>query len=74
MKLHVTDQKLRFSSDSLVAINEVVHSFLLELIWRTSNQATNEGLNSANIEHVEKILPQLVVLSLYCVQNIINTY
>ena len=61
MKLNSSDPKLRFSADSISAIEEVVRSFTVEIIWRTANQASNEGLNSVNIEHLEKIIPQLVI-------------
>jgi len=60
MKLYSSDPKLRFSADSISAIEEVIRSFAIEIVWRTANQASNEGLNSVNIEHLEKIIPQLV--------------
>lgn len=61
MKLNSSDPKLRLSADGISAIEEVVRSFTVEIIWRTANQASNEGLSSANIEHLEKIIPQLVI-------------
>ena len=37
-------------------------SFLQEIVWRCTNQASNEGLTTVNLDHLEKILPQLVIL------------
>ena len=59
MKLHM-DQKTKIGSEGLTAVNEVMLKFLNEIIWRTMNQARQEGLNSVNLDHMEKILPQLV--------------
>lgn len=61
MKLHFSDSKVRFSSDGINAVNQVMLYFLEEVIWRTMNQARSEGLNTTNLDHLEKILPQLVV-------------
>lgn len=60
MKLNITDPKTRFSSEGIAAVNEILLSFLQEVIWRTVNQARNEGMASVNLDHLEKILPQLV--------------
>lgn len=60
MKLYISDPKVRLSTDAVVAINEILISFLQETIWRTVNQARNEGMISVNLDHLEKILPQLV--------------
>lgn len=60
MKLHSADPKLKFSNDALLTTNEVMVSFLQEIVWRCTNQASNEGLTSVNLDHIEKILPQLV--------------
>ena len=59
MKLHM-DQKTKIGNEGLIAVNEVMLKFLNEIIWRTMNQATLEGVNSVNLDHIEKILPQLV--------------
>ena len=41
-------------------VNQVLLSFLQEAIWRTADQASNEGVGVITIDHLEKILPQLV--------------
>lgn len=66
IKLHLTDSKLRISNDAASAINEVVLAFLQETLWRSMNQAFNEGLHLVNLDHLEKILPQLVIVFNYC--------
>ena len=71
MKLHA-DSKLRFSTDGLQAMNEVIRSFTLEAVWRSGNQAYNEGLTNVTIDHLEKILPQLVWTCFYSFYQMIN--
>ena len=61
MKLNCSDPKLRFTADGTNAVEEVIRHFIMEIIWRTSNQASNEGLDTANFEQLEKIIPQLVI-------------
>lgn len=63
MKLHASDPKLRLSNEGVVGVQTVMLAFLQEIIWRTTNQTSNEGLNTANLDHLEKILPQLVLIS-----------
>lgn len=60
MKLHFSDLKIRFTAESANAINQVMLLFLEEVTWRTMNQARSEGLNTTTLDHLEKILPQLV--------------
>jgi len=60
MKLHLSDPKFRFSNEGIQAMAEVVRLFALEAIWRMGNQASNEGLATVSLDHLEKILPQLV--------------
>lgn len=61
MKLHFTDNKLKISNDAVTSTNEVMDSFLQEIVWRCTNQASNEGLTTVNLDHLEKILPQLLL-------------
>lgn len=60
MRLHIADSKVKLSSDSVQGMAEVMRIFTLEAAWRTLNQANNEGLSSVTIDHLEKVLPQLV--------------
>lgn len=61
MKLHLSDPKFRFSNEGIQAMAEVVRLFALEAIWRMGNQASNEGLATVSLDHLEKILPQLML-------------
>jgi len=49
-----------YSNEGAIAINEVMAAFLQEVVWRAINQASNEELTLVNLNHPEKILPQLV--------------
>ncbi len=62
MKHHAADSKLRYSNEGAVAMNEVMMAFLQEIVWRAMNQASNEELTVVNLNHLEKILPQLVII------------
>ena len=62
MKHHAADSKLRYSNEGAVAMNEVMIAFLQEIVWRAMNQASNEELTVVNLNHLEKILPQLVII------------
>ncbi|KAK4021205.1 hypothetical protein OUZ56_003124 [Daphnia magna] len=35
--------------------------FVDEILWRTINQAHNEGVKDVNLDHIEKIIPQLLL-------------
>lgn len=60
MKMNTCDPKIKFGNEGIVAVNEILLSFLQEILWRTMNQAHNEGMACVNLDHLEKILPQLV--------------
>ncbi len=62
MKLNITNLKTKIGNEGVTAVNEIMLKFLNEIVWRTMNQARNEGLNNVNLDHIEKILPQLVGL------------
>jgi len=62
MKLCITNQKTKFGNEGVLAVNEIMLKFLNEILWRSMNQAHNEGLNNVSLDHIEKILPQLVGL------------
>lgn len=66
MKLHSVNPKLKFSNEAVASTNEVLISFLQEIVWRCTNQASNEGLITVNLDHLEKILPQLVKKKYLC--------
>ena len=62
MKHHAADSKLRYSNEGAIAMNEVMTAFLQEVVWRAMNQASNEELTVVNLNHIEKILPQFVIV------------
>jgi hypothetical protein len=62
MKLYTTNHKTKIGNEGVTAVNEIMLKFLNEIVWRVMNQAHNEGLNNVNLDHIEKILPQLVGL------------
>lgn len=43
------DPKLKFNNEAIASINEVMRTFLQEIVWRCSNQASNEGLSTVNL-------------------------
>ncbi|XP_046445721.1 centromere protein X-like [Daphnia pulex] len=61
MKLYTTNHKTKIGNEGLTAVNEIMLKFLNEIVWRAMNQAHNEGLNNVNLDHIEKILPQLLL-------------
>ena len=57
---------MRFTNEGVTALGEIFLTFVQEVLWRSMNQARNEGMISVNLDHLEKILPQLV-------RNIVKT-
>ena len=64
--MHTIDSKMRFTNEGVIALGEIFLTFVQEVLWRSMNQARNEGMISVNLDHLEKILPQLV-------RNIVKT-
>ncbi|KAI9565020.1 hypothetical protein GHT06_008762 [Daphnia sinensis] len=56
-----TAGKIRIGSEVVTAVNEIALRFVDEILWRIINQAHNEGVKDANLDHIEKIIPQLLL-------------
>ncbi|PSN33705.1 hypothetical protein C0J52_26702 [Blattella germanica] len=61
MKLHFSDSKTRLSDDTLLLVMQVLHTLTVEATLRAGKQARLEESTRIQLEHVEKILPQLML-------------
>uniref|UniRef100_A0A452IC28 Centromere protein X n=1 Tax=Gopherus agassizii TaxID=38772 RepID=A0A452IC28_9SAUR len=61
LHLHFKDDKTRVSSDALLLMAEMLNVFVREAAARSTRQAQAEDLDKVDIEHVEKVLPQLLL-------------
>ncbi|XP_050776043.1 centromere protein X [Gopherus flavomarginatus] len=61
LHLHFKDDKTRVSSDALLLMAEMLNVFVREAAARSTRQAQAEDLDRVDIEHVEKVLPQLLL-------------
>uniref|UniRef100_A0A8C3SDQ8 Centromere protein X n=1 Tax=Chelydra serpentina TaxID=8475 RepID=A0A8C3SDQ8_CHESE len=61
LQLHFKDDKTRVSSDALLLMAEMLNVFVREASARGARQAQAEDLDRVDIEHVEKVLPQLLL-------------
>ncbi|XP_064623293.1 centromere protein X-like [Lineus longissimus] len=61
LNLHFKDEKTKVSTDAAIMASEVTRIFVAEAILRSSKRAQNESSNIINIDHFEKILPQLLL-------------
>ncbi|XP_060127891.1 centromere protein X isoform X1 [Zootoca vivipara] len=60
LQLHFKDDKTRVSGDALLLMAEMLKVFVREAAARAARQAQTEDLTRVDVEHVEKVLPQLV--------------
>lgn len=56
------DNKTKLGNDALSLVVEVAKCLVTETCLRASNQALRESCDKVDIEHVEKCLPQLVMI------------
>uniref|UniRef100_K7G724 Centromere protein X n=1 Tax=Pelodiscus sinensis TaxID=13735 RepID=K7G724_PELSI len=61
LHLHFRDDKTKISSDALLLMAEMLKVFVREAAARGARQAQAEDLDRVDIEHVEKVLPQLLL-------------
>uniref|UniRef100_A0A8C6PQ11 Centromere protein X n=1 Tax=Nothobranchius furzeri TaxID=105023 RepID=A0A8C6PQ11_NOTFU len=54
------EDKTKLSADAVVLMTEMLKVFVTEAAVRSQKQAESEDCNQVEIEHFEKILPQLV--------------
>ncbi|XP_067914529.1 centromere protein X [Heterodontus francisci] len=55
------DQKTKVSSDAVVIMSEMLKIFVVEAAARTARQASDEDSKTGDIDHFEKVLPQLLL-------------
>ncbi|KAM9296642.1 centromere protein X [Gastrophryne carolinensis] len=61
LHLHLEEEKTKVSADALLLIGELLRVFVHETAARAARQAKSEDLTVVDIEHVEKVLPQLLL-------------
>lgn len=54
------DAKTKLPEESLILINEVLRSLVLEAALRAAKQTMRDHRTAVELEQIEKILPQLV--------------
>ncbi|XP_042739712.1 centromere protein X isoform X1 [Lagopus leucura] len=59
LRLHFRDGRTRVNGDALLLMAELLTVFVREAAARAARQAQAEDLEKVDIEHVEKVLPQL---------------
>ena len=55
------EEKTKISSDAVVVLTKLMDMFIKEAIERATQQAEVESVDEVDIEHLEKILPQLML-------------
>ncbi|XP_048410875.1 centromere protein X isoform X2 [Stegostoma tigrinum] len=55
------DQKTKVSGDAVIIMSEMLKIFVIEAAARTARQASNEDARTADLDHFEKVLPQLLL-------------
>ncbi|XP_075576025.1 centromere protein X isoform X1 [Pelecanus crispus] len=59
LRLHFRDGRTRVNGDAQLLMAEMLKVFVRETAARAARQAQAEDLEKVDIEHVEKVLPQL---------------
>ena len=60
-KMVFTDEKTKFNQDGLMMTTDMLRLYVVEAASRASSQANCEGSTVAELEHLEKILPQFLL-------------
>uniref|UniRef100_V9LEN1 Centromere protein X n=1 Tax=Callorhinchus milii TaxID=7868 RepID=V9LEN1_CALMI len=61
LHFYFKDPKTKINSDAVIIMSEMLKIFVVEAAVRACKQATTEDLECVDIEHFEKILPQLLL-------------
>ncbi|KAI1886467.1 hypothetical protein AGOR_G00196050 [Albula goreensis] len=61
LSLFFRDEKTRVSSDAATLMTEMLKVFVQEAARRAAKQAETEDSHTVDIDHFEKILPQLLL-------------
>lgn len=66
MKMAFKDPKTKLPEDSLILVNEILRTLVLETALRGAKQAVCDHRTVIDLEQIEKVLPQLVRLFFLC--------
>ncbi|XP_074967616.1 centromere protein X [Phalacrocorax aristotelis] len=61
LRLHFRDERTRVNGEAQLLMAEMLNVFVREAAARAVRQAQVEDLEKVDIEHVEKVLPQLLL-------------
>ncbi|XP_054249966.1 centromere protein X [Indicator indicator] len=61
LRLHFRDSRTRVSGDAQLLMAEMLKVFVREAAARAARQAQAEDVEKVDIEHLEKVLPQLLL-------------
>ncbi|XP_042658626.1 centromere protein X isoform X3 [Tyto alba] len=61
LRLHFRDGRTRVQGDAQLLMAEMLNVFVREAAARAARQAQAEDLQKVDIEHLEKVLPQLLL-------------
>ncbi|XP_057261370.1 centromere protein X [Pezoporus wallicus] len=61
LRLHFRDGRTRVNGDAQLLMAEMLNVFVREAAARAARQAQAEDLEKVDVEHVEKVLPQLLL-------------
>ncbi|XP_068269251.1 centromere protein X [Nyctibius grandis] len=61
LRLHFRDGRTRVNGDAQLLVAEMLNVFVREAAARAARQAQAEDLEKVDIEHLEKVLPQLLL-------------
>ncbi|XP_063208303.1 centromere protein X isoform X2 [Chroicocephalus ridibundus] len=61
LRLHFRDGRTRVNGDAQLLMAEMLKVFVRETAARAARQAQAEDLEKVDVEHVEKVLPQLLL-------------
>lgn len=61
MQLYFKDEKTKVNNDALSLTTELLRLFVSEAAARAGKQAERETALNVTVEHLEKILPQLIL-------------
>ncbi|XP_071527248.1 centromere protein X-like [Panulirus ornatus] len=61
LKHHFENSKTRINADAIKLVAELMRLVVTEGAMRAAHQAKQEGANTVTVEHLEKILAQLLL-------------
>ncbi|XP_071430107.1 centromere protein X [Pithys albifrons albifrons] len=61
LRMHFRDGRTRVNGDAQLLMAEMLSVFVREAAARAARQARAEDLEQVDIEHLEKVLPQLLL-------------